>query len=149
MFVHRSASEPSFLDRLWAEFVKVCQSICKHQEVTEERNNTYTPALQTQEGLDSQEPAVAATAAVEGIQPVPDQVNPKLLLSIYEWLESIDDSLFMLQYYDQIISSFDSLKQIHDIYFRDGRLDTGFFTAAGIAKLGHKRIIEKWFRENG
>lgn len=77
----------------------------------------------------------------------PERVNPHLLMSIYEWLESIDDSLFMLQYYDQIISNFDSLKQIHDIYCHDGRLDSQFFAAAGIAKLGHKRIIEKWFRE--
>ncbi len=76
-----------------------------------------------------------------------EEVNPQLLISLREWLETIDDSLFMLQYYDQIVSNFDSLKQIHDIYFRDGRLDTNFFVAAGITKLGHKRIIEKWFRE--
>lgn len=88
-----------------------------------------------------------AAQEIETVSEPVEEVNPQLLISIREWLETIDDSLFMLQYYDQIVSNFDSLKQIHDIYFHDGRLDTKFFVAAGITKLGHKRIIEKWFRE--
>ena len=74
--------------------------------------------------------------------------NPHLYMPFHEWLESIDDSLFMLQYCEKIVSNFDSLKQIHDIYFHDGHIDAQFYKAAGITKLGHKRIIEKWFREN-
>lgn len=78
----------------------------------------------------------------------PVEENPWLQMPIHAWLESIDDSLFMLQYCEQIVSNFDSLKQIHDIYFRDGSsIDAQFYKAAGITKLGHKRIIEKWFRE--
>lgn len=110
-------------------------------DCTEEPTDICVPVVETQE-------SVAATPPEETeVASAPVEVNPHLLMSIHDWLESIDDSLFMLQYYEQIISNFDSLKQIHDIYFHAGRLDAGFFAAAGITKLGHKRIIEKWFRE--
>ncbi|CAE7559565.1 unnamed protein product [Symbiodinium natans] len=76
------------------------------------------------------------------------EVNPLLLQPIQDWLESVDDSGFLLQYYDQIVANFDSLKQIHDVYFHDGCLDPQFFLAAGVTKLGHKRILQKWFRDH-
>ena len=111
------------------------------QDCTEEPTDICVPVVETQE-------SVAATPPEETeVASEPAEVNPHLLMSIHDWLESIDDSLFMLQYYDRVISNFDSLKQIHDIYFHAGRFDAGFFVAAGITKLGHKRIIEKWFRE--
>ena len=74
--------------------------------------------------------------------------NPLLLQPIHDWLESVDDSGFLLQYYDQIVANFDSLKQIHDVYFHSGSLDSQFFVAAGISKLGHKRILQKWFKDH-
>ena len=113
------------------------------QDFTEEPTEISVPVVETQESAVATQPAVEESE--EASEPI--EVNPHLLMSIHDWLESIDDSLFMLQYYDQIVSNFDSLKQIHDIYFHTGRLDAGFFAAAGITKLGHKRIIEKWFRE--
>ncbi|CAJ1347138.1 unnamed protein product [Effrenium voratum] len=100
--------------------------------------------------------AVSTEPAAVAEMPTTDEIStaetpeaPKALqMPIREWLESIDDSLFMLQYYEEIVSHFDSLKQIHDIYVRDSQVDPQFFAAAGVSKLGHKRIIEKWFREH-
>lgn len=90
-------------------------------------------------------------AAVEsGEQKVKHEVKrhlESLQQPIPDWLESIDDSGFLVQYLERIISNFDSLQQIHDIYFHEGSLDPEFFAVAGIVKLGHKRIVEKWFRE--
>ena len=77
-----------------------------------------------------------------------EETNPLLLQPIQDWLESVDDAGFLLQYYDQIVANFDSLKQIHDVYFHDGCLDGKFFLAAGVTKLGHKRILQKWFRDH-
>lgn len=75
-------------------------------------------------------------------------VNPYLRLPFKEWLKSMDDSLFLMQYHDNIAANFDSLEQVHEIYVRQGELRSTFFEDAGIKKLGHRRIFEKWFREH-
>ncbi|CAE8601342.1 unnamed protein product, partial [Polarella glacialis] len=75
-------------------------------------------------------------------------VNPRLRLPFREWLKGMDDSLFLLQYHDHIAANFDSLEQIHEIYFQDGEIKPAFFEDTGIKKLGHRRIFEKWFRDN-
>lgn len=87
--------------------------------------------------------------------PVPEKARPehptshKFGLSIKEWLGSLDESGFLVQYHDTIAGKLDSLEQIVDIYVKaDGSLDKQFFIDASIAKLGHKRLFEKWFRDN-
>lgn len=73
--------------------------------------------------------------------------NPHLRIPFKEWLEGMDDSKFLMQYHDQIVANFDSLEQVHEIYFRNGELSKAFFEDTGIKKLGHRRILEKWFRD--
>lgn len=68
--------------------------------------------------------------------------------SFRDWLQSMDDSSFLLQYHDTIAANFDSLEQVYEIYVRNSELQTMFFDDVGIKKLGHRRIIEKWFREH-
>jgi len=68
--------------------------------------------------------------------------------SFREWLELMDDSQFIIQYHDRIAAQFDSLSQIIDLYVRAGELDDQFFHVVGITKLGHRRLFQKWFREN-
>jgi len=70
-----------------------------------------------------------------------------LRLSFRQWLEEMDESLFLMQYHDSIASNFDSVQQIHEIYFKNGELRPMFFEDVGIKKLGHRRILEKWFKE--
>eukprot|EP00445_Apocalathium_hangoei_P004856 CAMPEP_0203843166 /NCGR_PEP_ID=MMETSP0359-20131031/2440_1 /ASSEMBLY_ACC=CAM_ASM_000338 /TAXON_ID=268821 /ORGANISM="Scrippsiella Hangoei, Strain SHTV-5" /LENGTH=62 /DNA_ID=CAMNT_0050757901 /DNA_START=87 /DNA_END=275 /DNA_ORIENTATION=+ len=60
----------------------------------------------------------------------------------------MDDSGFLAQYHDNIASKLDSLEQIVDVYVKAGEVDTQFFADAGVKKLGHKRLFEKWFRDN-
>lgn len=75
------------------------------------------------------------------------EADPRLRVSFREWLEALDDSLFLVQYHDRIASNFDSLAQVHEIYVQGGELQSAFFEDAGIKKLGHRRIFEKWFRD--
>lgn len=68
-------------------------------------------------------------------------------MNFMQWLEGMDESRFLLQYHDQIAENFDSLEQIIDIYFKNGEIQKAFFDDAGIKKLGHRRIFEKWFQD--
>lgn len=73
----------------------------------------------------------------------------KFDLSIKDWLQSMDDSGFLVQYRDGIAAKLDSLEQIVDIYVKSsGEVDPQFFVDVGVKKLGHKRLFEKWFRDN-
>eukprot|EP00425_Heterocapsa_triquetra_P036921 CAMPEP_0195082536 /NCGR_PEP_ID=MMETSP0448-20130528/23703_1 /TAXON_ID=66468 /ORGANISM="Heterocapsa triquestra, Strain CCMP 448" /LENGTH=54 /DNA_ID=CAMNT_0040115657 /DNA_START=47 /DNA_END=208 /DNA_ORIENTATION=+ len=54
----------------------------------------------------------------------------------------MEDSPFVIPYHDTIAAQFDSLGQLVDLYVRDGMLDSRFFEAVGITKLGHKRIFQ-------
>mmetsp|Transcript_11427 Transcript_11427/g.29488 ORF Transcript_11427/g.29488 Transcript_11427/m.29488 type:complete len:435 (-) Transcript_11427:290-1594(-) len=95
-------------------------------------------------------------AALQPVQPQsmfapsrpPAHANPYLRVSFRDWLESMDESGFLVQYHDQIAANFDSLEQIHEIYFKGGEIGKAFFEDAGIRKLGHRRIFEKWFRDH-
>lgn len=95
---------------------------------------------------------VAAAATPAAPEPIASAasvapVNPRLRQSLREWLEGLDDSLFLMQYHDRLVADFDSLEQIHEIYFRSGELNKSFFDDTGIKKLGHRRIFEKWFKD--
>ncbi|CAJ1442652.1 unnamed protein product [Effrenium voratum] len=68
--------------------------------------------------------------------------------SFQQWLESMQDSQFVLQYHDALVTQFDSLDQLLDLYVQDGLVDERFFDIAGITKLGHRRIFQKWFRDH-
>lgn len=83
---------------------------------------------------------------IPSVEEVPS-VNPHLRQPFKLWLQGMDDSMFLMQYHDQIVANFDSLEQVHEIYFRDGELSKAFFEDTSIKKLGHRRIFEKWFRD--
>jgi hypothetical protein len=76
------------------------------------------------------------------------RTNMHLKQSFRDWLHSMDDSSFLLQYHDTIAANFDSLEQVHEIYVHNGELQSMFFEDVGIKKLGHRRIFEKWVREH-
>lgn len=86
-----------------------------------------------------------------------------LQVSFRDWLSSMEDAPFLLQYHDQVAAHFDSLSQVAELYFRPqqydrpkGRMSEGgvpelderFFEVVGITKLGHKRVLQKWFRDH-
>mmetsp|Transcript_88652 Transcript_88652/g.264461 ORF Transcript_88652/g.264461 Transcript_88652/m.264461 type:complete len:205 (+) Transcript_88652:99-713(+) len=80
---------------------------------------------------------------------VKEQQRPRAFnMSIKEWLLNLDDSGFLVQYHDSIASKLDSLEQIVDVYVQGGEIDKQFFADAGVKKLGHKRLFEKWFKDN-
>merc|ERR1712107_965941 len=55
----------------------------------------------------------------EGPHAVAD-VAPHLRLGVRQWLQGLDESGFLVQYHDQIVGSFGSLAQIHEMYVKDG-----------------------------
>jgi len=73
---------------------------------------------------------------------------PCLQLSFKDWLSRLDSCGFLMQYHEALFSRFDSLHQVHSLKVRDGIVDSSFFDEIGISKLGHRRIIERWFRDN-
>eukprot|EP00747_Dinoflagellata_sp_TGD_P169682 gnl/TRDRNA2_/TRDRNA2_199309_c0_seq1.p1 gnl/TRDRNA2_/TRDRNA2_199309_c0~~gnl/TRDRNA2_/TRDRNA2_199309_c0_seq1.p1 ORF type:complete len:325 (+),score=62.24 gnl/TRDRNA2_/TRDRNA2_199309_c0_seq1:72-977(+) len=96
-------------------------------------------------------PAAPAAAASSGAAVQPQQVaatGKTFGMSIKDWLMSLDDSGFLVQYHDPIVAKFDSLEQIVDVYVKKGVFNQQFFEEAGIKKLGHKRLFEKWFKDN-
>ncbi|CAE7021871.1 unnamed protein product [Symbiodinium natans] len=69
--------------------------------------------------------------------------------SLKDWLLSLDHSGFLVQYHDNIASKLDSVTQVVATYMKDsGEVDSQFFEDAGVTKLGHRRLFQKWFREN-
>lgn len=108
-----------------------------------EVSKPLTPSATDQKAQEQTQDERSATQVVE----TDVYENPHLKMSFNEWLKVMDDSLFLLQYHDQIASNFDSLAQIHEIYVEDGEINKAFFEDVGIKKLGHRRIFEKWFRE--
>jgi len=94
-------------------------------------------------------PAPSAAAPSTGQEISQVAKAKKFNFSIKEWLQSMDDSGFLTQYHDGIASKLDSLDQIVDVYAKSsGEVDAQFFVDVGIKKLGHKRLFEKWFRDN-
>ena len=79
--------------------------------------------------------AAAPPVAAQGLPP-----SAVLQVSFRSWLSGMEDSMFVIQYHDAIAAQFDSLSQLADLYVKDGELDSRFFEAAGISKLGHKRV---------
>merc|ERR1712150_37938 len=67
--------------------------------------------------------------------------------SFKTWLEILDESRYLMQYHDDIAENFDTIKQILELYFRNGEIQKEFFEDVGIKKVGHRRIFEKWFTD--
>lgn len=90
-------------------------------------------------------PAATSSQSHQGAAP-----PSRSAMSIKDWLQSMDDSGFLSQYHDSIVAVCSSVDQLYERYIKPGggELDTQFFADAGIKKLGHKRLFEKWFREN-
>lgn len=95
-------------------------------------------------GVAAAAPAPQA-AAFRKEQPVAKRFD----MSIKDWLLAMDDSGFLAQYHDALAARVDSLEQIMDVYVQaSGEVDKRFFEDAGVKKLGHKRLFEKWFKDN-
>lgn len=72
--------------------------------------------------------------------------------SIRAWLLDMDSNGALLQYQSGAEANFDSVAQIVNLYTRvdsNGQtaLDPLLFQDLGIKKVGHQRLIEKWFRK--
>lgn len=93
-------------------------------------------------------PATKASAKPKKTLRKPSPWPPHLKVSFREWLTSMEDAPFVVQYHDAIAAQFDSLGQIADLYVHNNALHEHFFDVVGIRKLGHKRIFEKWFRDH-
>lgn len=114
------------------------------QEQSTEHTGKFAPADEvTARHNGSGQVAAEATASPSG------KVNARPLpkVTFREWLLGMEDSQFVAQYHDSIAAHFDSLEHLVDLYVSKGHLDDGFFQVAGIRKLGHKRIFQKWFRD--
>lgn len=94
-------------------------------------------------GPKAPERAVASPAA-----PAPAAKETRFGMSIKDWLNKLDESGFLAQYNDVLVSKMGSVDYMEDNYVKAGELDVSFFEHAGVKKLGHKRMFEKWFKEN-
>ncbi|CAL1168266.1 unnamed protein product [Cladocopium goreaui] len=69
-------------------------------------------------------------------------------MSLKDWLESLDEDGFLVQYHDKLASGLDSIEQMLVAYTKqDGEIDPKFFEDVDIKKLGHRRLFQQWFRE--
>eukprot|EP00434_Breviolum_minutum_P018376 symbB.v1.2.016212.t1/scaffold1231.1/size130510/5 len=69
-------------------------------------------------------------------------------MSLKDWLESLDPDGFLAQYHESLVSRFDSVVQLLEVYTtKDGEVDPQFFEDVGIKKLGHRRLFQQWFRQ--
>jgi len=98
--------------------------------------------------VDTPQDVSAITRPTVVVPPAPTRMKQFWSGSIKEWLECLDESGFLLQYHDHIISRFASVDSIIDECVKVGEMDKQFFADAGIKKLGHKRLFEKWVKEN-
>mmetsp|Transcript_11279 Transcript_11279/g.25690 ORF Transcript_11279/g.25690 Transcript_11279/m.25690 type:complete len:407 (-) Transcript_11279:13-1233(-) len=74
--------------------------------------------------------------------------NRHLQLPFKDWLQAMDSSNFLMQYHDTLVANYDSLEQVHDLYVKHGAIESAFFDDVRVVKLGHRRIMEKWFRDH-
>lgn len=130
-----------------AELATKYKGVYSQDEVLDFFKNDCIPAPVEKAAPAAGPATTASVSAPKGDAPKAAERAALLALSIKDWLAGLDDSGFVTQYHDQITSNFDSLDQIVDIYVRGGELDKQFFEDVGIKKLGHKRLFEKWFRE--
>jgi len=75
-------------------------------------------------------------------------------LGLSDWIHSVDNGKgFLLQYEEALLGNYDTLEQVMELYVpepsHDGslRIDPAFFEDLGVAKLGHRRLFEKWFKD--
>lgn len=69
-------------------------------------------------------------------------------MPLHEWLMELDDVGFLMEYHNGLKRNFDSLNQVIDVYASDGALDPRFFHDLKVEKLGHRRLFQKWVRDN-
>lgn len=85
-----------------------------------------------------------AAAVRAGPAPGEDALN----LKFHEWLMELDSVGFLMVYYGELRQNFDSLAQVVNVYAPAGELDPKFFADLGVNKLGHRRLFQKWCRDN-
>lgn len=90
----------------------------------------------------------AHSLRIPAAKPQPQNVgdNDEGHEKIRTWLSSLDSGGSLMQYYDNIVAHYDSPQQILGIY-ADGLQHDMFFRDAGVQKVGHKRLFEKWFAD--
>merc|ERR1712007_272189 len=93
-------------------------------------------------GRKSSSPLVDTSLHAESMEATMDD------LSVEEWLRVIDESGFLLQYKDSVELAVGTVQRAIDTYWKGSELDTKFFRDIGVVKLGHKRLFQKWFKDN-
>jgi len=68
-------------------------------------------------------------------------------MSFFRWLEAVDTTCFLVHYYEALTERFDSVEQVIELYVKNNELQKTFFDDAGIRKLGHRRLFDKWFSD--
>eukprot|EP00927_Polykrikos_kofoidii_P061344 TRINITY_DN56180_c0_g1_i1.p1 TRINITY_DN56180_c0_g1~~TRINITY_DN56180_c0_g1_i1.p1 ORF type:complete len:333 (+),score=52.77 TRINITY_DN56180_c0_g1_i1:111-1109(+) len=70
-------------------------------------------------------------------------------MNLKDWLMGMDESGFLVQYHEPIASKLSSsVDDIVDTFWKDGKVDHRFFDSVCVKKLGHRRLFERWFRDN-
>lgn len=119
------------------------QQCPERNESTPSLPNPATPGV---------EPSGAAPVATECLCRWPKEWRGGAR-GLEEWLRSLCPAGFLMCYRDVLVTSHGSLEQLVVAYARPGpngrsTLDTSLFADMGVRKKGHRRLIEKWFREH-
>lgn len=68
--------------------------------------------------------------------------------ALRQWLESLDEAGYLVQYVGRLAATCTSVEQVREVYVQGGELSARFFEDAGVRKLGHRRIFQRWFRDH-
>lgn len=75
-----------------------------------------------------------------------DKANQETKLD--DWLMELDGVGFMMEYHCGLKQNFNSLAQVVEAYASRGEFSPDFFDDLQVKKLGHRRLFQKWCREN-
>lgn len=74
-------------------------------------------------------------------------------MDLSTWLRSVDGGRNLLVEYEPgLLANYDTLSLLVELYVErqangSVKIDPAFFEDVGVAKLGHRRLFEKWFKE--
>lgn len=102
----------------------------------------------------SPEGAVQTSGAAVNVTSLAKLQGLGLPNTISAWLLEVDSQGFLRSYAEIMVQHFDSPRQLLDVYlsttlYHDGNLcfDERFFNDMGVAKLGHRRLFERWLTD--
>eukprot|EP00747_Dinoflagellata_sp_TGD_P062587 gnl/TRDRNA2_/TRDRNA2_153081_c0_seq1.p1 gnl/TRDRNA2_/TRDRNA2_153081_c0~~gnl/TRDRNA2_/TRDRNA2_153081_c0_seq1.p1 ORF type:complete len:296 (-),score=69.56 gnl/TRDRNA2_/TRDRNA2_153081_c0_seq1:45-932(-) len=115
-----------------------------------------TPAAAAEIARQADAPSAGSTQTAEAVSPPVasaatgpvTKMGGMRLMSIKEWLSSLDGSGRLLQYHDSMAGKYKNVQAIADAHWKNGAIDPLFFQVSGVKRIGHKRTFEKWLRDN-